>query len=115
MKNFASSPPDAPIDANGEPMKRGSSEPMSPEMEARLRTLAAMPDDSIDYSDIPEITDFTGFVRGKFYRPIKRQITLRLDADVIDFFEADGKGYQTRINDALREWVDARRNEAKAG
>lgn len=88
---------------------------MTPEQEARLRALAAMPDDTIDFSDIPEITDWTGAVRGKFYRPVKRQITLRLDADVVDFFEASGRGYQTRINAALREWVAAQRKASKAG
>lgn len=88
---------------------------MTPEQEARLRALAAMPDDTIDFSDIPEITDWTGAVRGKFYRPVKRQITLRLDADVVDFFEASGRGYQTRINAALREWVAAQRKASKTG
>jgi uncharacterized protein (DUF4415 family) len=87
---------------------------MTPEMEARIRALAAMGDEDIDFSDIPRIEDFTGFVRGAHYRPVKRQLTLRLDADVVDFFEAGGKGYQTRINAALREWVAAQRR-AKAG
>ena len=39
---------------------------------------------------------------GEFYRPIKRPVTLRLDADVVAWFKADGRGYQTRINRALR-------------
>lgn len=86
-------------------MKKGNSAPMTPEVEAELRALAAMPDDTIDTSDIPEVLDWSGAVRGRFYRPVKRQLTLRLDADVVDFFEASGKGYQTRINTALREWV----------
>jgi uncharacterized protein (DUF4415 family) len=87
---------------------------MTPEMEAHLRELAAMPDETIDTSDIPEVLDWSDAVRGGMYRPVKRQITLRLDADLIDFFEAGGKGYQTRINAALREWVGAQR-ERKAG
>lgn len=87
---------------------------MTPEMEAHLRALAAMPDDTIDTSDIPEVLDWSDAVRGGMYRPVKRQITLRLDADLVDFFEAAGKGYQTRINAALREWVGAQR-ETKAG
>lgn len=95
-------------------MKKGNSAPMTPELEAELRALAAMPDDTIDTSDIPEVLDWSGAVRGRFYRPVKRQLTLRLDADVVDFFEAAGKGYQTRINAALREWVAAQRR-AKAG
>ncbi|HLG96441.1 MAG TPA: BrnA antitoxin family protein [Bryobacteraceae bacterium] len=39
---------------------------------------------------------------GKFYRPIKEQITLRIDADVVDWFRKQGAGYQSRINDVLR-------------
>jgi uncharacterized protein (DUF4415 family) len=43
--------------------------------------------------------------RGDFYRPVKEQITLRLDKDVIAWFKAGGEGYQTRINDVLRDYV----------
>jgi uncharacterized protein (DUF4415 family) len=74
----------------------------------QLEALAAMPDDTIDTSDIPEMTDWTGAVRGRFYRPVKQQLTLRLDADIIDWFRhhtPDGKGYQSQINRALREYV----------
>jgi len=46
------------------------------------------------------------------YRPIKRPVTLRLDADVVAWFKADGRGYQTRINRALRKVMLA---ERKAG
>jgi len=94
-------------------MKRVSSKDLSPAELAQLRALEAMRDEDIDFSDIPEITDFSGFVRGGFYKPVKRQITLRLDADVVDFFEAGGKGYHTRINDALREWVSKQRGSAR--
>jgi uncharacterized protein (DUF4415 family) len=37
----------------------------------------------------------------------KKQVTLRLDAEVLDFFRKDGKGYQTRINNVLRAFVEA--------
>jgi len=46
------------------------------------------------------------------YRPIKRPVTLRLDADVVAWFKADGRGYQTRINRALRKVM---LGERKAG
>jgi uncharacterized protein (DUF4415 family) len=46
--------------------------------------------------------------RGEFYRPVKEQITLRLDKDVLAWFKAGGEGYQTRINEALREYVVSR-------
>lgn len=75
-----------------------------------LRRLAAMPDAAIDTSDIPEVKDFSKAVRGRFYRPVKQQITLRIDADVLDWFKTRGNGYQTRINEALRQWVNEHRS-----
>lgn len=70
-----------------------------------LEALKAMPDEEIDYSDIPATTpdQWRGAEGGKFYRPLKRQITLRIDADVVEWFKSQGSGYQTRINDVLRE------------
>lgn len=94
-------------------MKRVSSRELTADELEQLRALEAMTDADIDLSDMPEVTDWSGAVRGKFYKPVKRQITLRLDADVVDFFERDGRGYQTRINDALRQWVAAQRAGAK--
>jgi len=80
----------------------------TPELIAQAEALAAMPDDTIDLSDMPEVTDWTGWERGKFYRPIKKQVTVRLDADVLDWFKAKagGRGYQTHINAALRKFVE---------
>lgn len=74
---------------------------------ADLERLRNMSDDEIDTSDIPETLDWTGAVRGMFYRPIKDQITLRIDADVLEWFRerAPDGGYQTDINRALREHV----------
>ncbi len=82
---------------------------LTAEMLAQLDRLAAMPDEDIDLSDMPEITDWSNAVRGKFYRPIKQQVTLRLDADVLHWFKthAEGsRGYQTKINAALRRFVE---------
>jgi uncharacterized protein (DUF4415 family) len=72
-----------------------------------MRALAALPDDTIDTSDIPEILDWSGAKRGMFYRPIKQVLTLRVDADVVAWFKsrAKGGGYQTSINRALRQFV----------
>jgi len=66
--------------------------------------LAAKPDSEIDYSDIPRLTQsfWSNAVRNPFYRPIKRQLTVRLDADVIAWLRRQGKGYQTRLNRLLR-------------
>jgi uncharacterized protein (DUF4415 family) len=72
-----------------------------------MKLLAALPDEAIDTTDIPEILDWSGAKRGLFYRPIKQQLTLRLDADVVAWFKdrAGGGGYQTQINKALRAYV----------
>jgi len=89
-------------------MKKGSSKSLTRAQLAELRSLATLPDDAIDTSDAPEVLDWSGAKRGLFYRPIKQQLTLRLDADVIAWFKHHsrrGKGYQTRINRALREYV----------
>ena len=81
---------------------------LPPDVQEQIRTMDALPDDQIETSDIPEILDWSDARRGVFYRPVKRQITLRLDADIIAWFKArarDGRGYQTDINGALREHV----------
>ncbi len=69
-----------------------------------LAKLAVQPDDTINLSDIPEATDefWQRAVRNPFYRPVKKQIMLRLDADVIAWLRKQGKGYQTRANALLR-------------
>jgi len=69
-----------------------------------LAALAAKPENEIDFSDIPATTeqDWSGAVRGKFYRPIKQQLTVRIDADVLEWLKSQGKGYQSRLNDILR-------------
>ena len=92
-------------------MKKATSNRLTPVQQAEINALAALPEDAIDTSDIPEQHDWTGARRGVFFRPVKRQITLRLDADVIDWFRRNpelGEGYQTSINRALREYVARR-------
>jgi uncharacterized protein (DUF4415 family) len=77
---------------------------MTKARQTKLKTLAARPDSDIDTSDIPEMTEeqWKNARRGDFYRPRKRQITARVDADVLDWLKAEGKGYQSRINAILR-------------
>jgi len=79
-----------------------------PNLGEQLEALAAMKDEDIDFSDIPEIRDFAGFERGKFFRPIKKPVTLRLDADVLEWFKRRHPKYQTAINTALRQYISAR-------
>ncbi len=78
--------------------------PLTQAQRHHLARLATLPDDQIDTGDIPELTDeqlSTG-VRGRFYRPVKQQITARIDADVLDWLKSHGKGYQGRLNAILR-------------
>jgi uncharacterized protein (DUF4415 family) len=74
-----------------------------------LRELSAKNDRDIDTSDIPEITDWSGAEVGRFYRPIKKSVTMRLDADVIAWFKAHSERYQTAVNKVLRDYIRARR------
>ncbi|GFH62966.1 MAG: hypothetical protein ZNDK_0737 [Candidatus Desulfovibrio kirbyi] len=78
-----------------------------PTAEEQMVTLKQKADKDIDFSDIPEITDWSDMVRGKFYRPIKRQVSLRIDADILDWFKNHNPQYQTAINTALRQYVHA--------
>ncbi|MDE0428156.1 MAG: BrnA antitoxin family protein [Caldilineaceae bacterium] len=97
-------------------MKREDSG-LTREQRAELQTLEALPEEQVDTSDIPELLDWSDARRGLFYRPVKRQITLRLDADIIAWFKArarNGRGYQTDINRALREHVERREREKTA-
>ena len=77
---------------------------MTEERRRKLEKLATLPDEQIDTSDIPELSEaqWAEAVRGRFYRPVKRQITARLDADVLAWLKAGGQGYQTRMNAILR-------------
>ncbi|HXJ05891.1 MAG TPA: BrnA antitoxin family protein [Candidatus Acidoferrum sp.] len=77
----------------------GGAKTPDPELQALLR----LRDEDIDTSDIPEITDWSKAVVGKFYRPIKSPVTIRLDADVLAWLKRSGPGYQTRINALLRQ------------
>ena len=81
-----------------------------------MAQLAAKPDRQIDYSDIPQLPPsfWKNAVRNPFYRPIKQQVTVRLDADVIAWLRQPGKGYQSRLNRLLRAAMleDARNENA---
>jgi len=83
-----------------------------------LLELEALGDQNIDFSDIPATADsfWLNARQNPYYRPVKQQLTLRLDADLIAWFRKhakDGRGYQSNINQALREYVEAR--EGKTG
>jgi uncharacterized protein (DUF4415 family) len=73
---------------------------------AELRQVAQLSDSTIDYSDIPPSSeaDWCGAVSGRLYRPLKKQVTLRLDADVLAWArKKSARGYQSRLNAILRD------------
>jgi uncharacterized protein (DUF4415 family) len=77
---------------------------LSDDRRKELQKLAAKADGEIDFSDIPEIREIPpDAVIGRFYRPKKTSVTIRLDADVLAWLKATGDGYQTRINIHLRQ------------
>ena len=86
--------------------------PLTPTRKRRLSQLAALPDSEIDFSDIPELTGsfWKNAIRNPYYRPVKQQLTVRLDSDIVAWLRKQGKGYQTRLNGVLR---DAMLNEVK--
>jgi uncharacterized protein (DUF4415 family) len=65
-----------------------------------------MRDREIDTTDIPPTADWSKAVVGRFYRPIKKPVTIRLDVDVLHWLKGQGNGYQTRINSILRRVME---------
>lgn len=80
---------------------------LSDAQKARLDAVAAMPDERIDYSDAPSLPDAVWMKAATELPHAKQQITLRIDAEVLDFFKHTGKRYQSRINAVLRSYVEA--------
>jgi len=85
--------------------KPASEQGLTAKQKRELAAVAALPDDRIDTSDIPELppSAWKNAVRGRFYRPVKQAVSLRLDSDVVAWLKKPGKGYQTRVNHILRE------------
>ena len=89
-------------------MKKASSRIPNRRQRAELDALSILPEAEIDTREMPEVRDWRGAERGVFYRPVKQQLTIRLDADVVAWFKrgaSGGRGYQTEINRALRAHV----------
>jgi len=86
-------------------VQRTSGRVLAAKQKRELAALAALPEDQIDTSDIPELPPeaWKDAVRGRFYRPLKQAVSMRLDADVIAWLKKRGKGYQTRVNSILRQ------------
>jgi len=80
----------------------------SPTKERRreIAAIAAKKDKDIDLSEMPEIVDWSDAEMGKFYRSPKRPVTMRLDADVVEWLKSYGPGYQTKANLLLRHAME---------
>ena len=79
---------------------------MKKQSKTNLARIDARTDRSIDTSDIPAL-DKSFFANAKLRMPIpKTNVTIRIDADVLNWFKIGGKGYQTRINAVLRMYVE---------
>jgi uncharacterized protein (DUF4415 family) len=81
---------------------------LPPVSQEEWNRVAAIKDEEIDFSDIPEIKDLSGLrprppVDRGMYRPVKVALTCRLDADIVAWLKQGGKGYQTRLNSILRQ------------
>jgi uncharacterized protein (DUF4415 family) len=78
--------------------------PLTEAQQAELEALETLPDEAIDYSDIPALTDefWESATCSPLHKPLKQQLTVRVDSDVVAWLKAKGKGYQTRMNRILR-------------
>jgi len=78
--------------------------PLTAKQKAEIKAAAALPDSTIDYSDIPPLSDefWQNAVRNPLYKPTKTTTTMRVDSDVLVWLKSKGKGYQTRLNAILR-------------
>jgi uncharacterized protein (DUF4415 family) len=75
--------------------------------------IKAMKDKDIDFSDAPELND-DFFAEAKLWPGKKKQITIRLDPDVLDYFKTKGRGYQSSINATLRRYMETQQRHLKS-
>ena len=91
-------------------MKNRSTTKKSEADQTDWKRINAMKDEDIDFSDIPEITPqmVARAVLRRNFKPLprKKQLTLRVDGDVVDWYKKQGRGYQTRINTLLRAYME---------
>ncbi len=91
-------------------MKKPSDKPYDKPLSAP--EIAGMSEERIDFSDIPELDDrFWQKAQVRVPDHPKKQITVRLDSDVVEWFKAQGRGYQTRMNAVLRSYYEAHKTK----
>jgi len=75
---------------------------LTKEQKRQISTIAAKKEADIDLTDMPEVVDWRAAEVGRFYRPAKKPVTMRLDMDIVEWLKSYGPGYQTRVNHLLR-------------
>src|SRR6202034_1429130 len=80
-----------------------------------IAAIAAKTDATIDFNEMPEVVDWTSAELGRFYRPVKRPVTMRLDDDVIEWLKSYGRGYQTNAHLFLRHAMESSRHALAKG
>jgi len=89
--------------------KRTTASVLTAAQRREVAALVAQPDDKIDYSDIPPLGNEFFTKATEAWPPAKQQLTIRLDADVLKWLKAHGRGYQTRINRILRAAMESQK------
>jgi uncharacterized protein (DUF4415 family) len=83
--------------------------PITDRQRRELQRLAKLADSRIDFSDAPESKARASDIEvGRFYRPIKQLVSLRVDAEVLAWFRGRGKKYQTYMNEVLRREMQSK-------
>lgn len=88
---------------------------LTKQQQMEIAAIAKRRDKGIDLSDIPEVVDWSRAQVGKFYHPPKRPVTMRLDADIVDWLKSYGPGYQTKANLLLRHAMKSTREHKPEG
>ncbi len=90
-------------------MKKASTRTRSVEISDRTRELYEKRDRTLDRSEVPQLPpeQWAKGVVGKYYRPMKTQISFRIDNDVLDWLKSKGEGHLSRINTILRERMES--------
>ncbi len=83
------------------------------EQKRQIAVIGAKRDADIDLAEMPEVVNWSGAEVGRFYRPAKKPVTMRLDADVVEWLKSYGRGYQTRANSLLRHAMESTRGAGK--
>ena len=92
-------------------MSKASTKTRSVRISDRTRKLYARRDRSLDCSEIPQLPpeQWAKGIIGKYYRPLKSQISVRIDKDVLEWLKSKGRGHLSRINLILRERMESER------